>query len=264
MDLAFVIVIILYVVAAFFAFRLIKGFVKAFLLLSFVGLVIVVLFSFFVYRDVVDLRDNWPNSSKLLLVQSEGKLVAGFVSSLSDGEEPLFLGSGEINSLQSAFEVKNFSSMLGDNYKLLVLDLDSLVEDVEADNISFVMGLYVSKEDIVSILGSGDASGFLVDKVLLDKGLSADNRVLVEGEVLRVVGSDKVKSRAFWALLSQLFKEKGSDAGSFVLKQYSSGKLIIYPETDVFKVVKFVPGFVFDSAAGVKSGGEVVENGNNG
>jgi hypothetical protein len=264
MEWALIIVVLLYVLAAVVAFKLLKSVVKALLWVGAVGVILVVILSFFVYKDVVDLRDNWPGSQKLLLAEKDGKLVAGLVSSFSNNEEPVFVTAEQLVSLQSSFGVKDYKSMIGDNYKLLVMDVDSVLAEVKAEQFSFGE-MNVSRGDVVSILESDDAFVVLVDKLMVDKSSDSKTRAQVEAEVMKSAGSqEKVKAMAFAVLVAQLFSEKGSGAGLFVLKEFKSGKLIIYPETSVFKTIKFVPGFVIDSAGKIveKRMKGVVGNGN--
>jgi len=265
MEWALIIVVLLYVLAAVVAFKLLKSVVKALLWVGAVGIILVILLSFFVYKDVSDLRENWPVSQKLLLAEKDGKLVAGLVSSLSNaGVEPEFVTAEQLVSLQSSFNNKDFASMIGDNYKLLIMDVDSVLAEVKAEQFSFGE-MNVSRGDVVSILESDDAFVVLVDRLMVDKSSDSKTRAQVEADVVKSAGSqEKVKAMAFGVLIAQLFSEKGPQAGLFVLKEFKSGGLVVYPETAVFKTIKFVPGFVIDSAGKIveKRMKGVVGNGN--
>ncbi len=248
MSASIIIIVILYAIAAVFAFKLIKSVVKALFLVSAVALILIALGSFFIYKDVVDMKDNWPDSQKLLLLESDDMIITGFESTLSTTETPVFLTASQISSLNSDYENNNLDSMLGSNYKMIIMDINSIADEVEAEEVTF-NDLTLKKSDIISVINSENSLDFMIDKIVEDRGLPADQRGTISSEVANEFGdSARIKAMAFGLLVSQLFVEKGQESGLFIFQQYKAGNIGIYKETAIFKTMKFIPDFILEKA----------------
>lgn len=251
MSLSVIIIFILYVIAAVFIFKLIKSAVKAIFLISAIALIILALGSFFIYKDVADMRENWPDSDKLVLLKSNDVVSAGFISTLSEAKAPQLLSSEEISSLDSSFQEDDLESMIGDNYMMLIMSLRPIIDAIEADEITFQDWSF-TKDDFISIIDSEDPMDLFIDRLMLESSYPEELREQLEEEVVaKFKDSTHLKTMAFEILVSHLFREKGTGAGVFIIQQYKEGKVIVYPQTTVFRTIKLIPDFMIDMAAGI-------------
>ena len=234
MDLTAVIVLILFIIGAALAFKLIKSAVKALFSVLFIGIIIIAVAGFFVYKDVTDLKENLGNSNKLLLLDVNNEIAAG-VKTFADGREAGFIKNKE--------ELPNYPIAKSEAYyKIIAIKLESLINDIKATEME-ADGHNVSKTEAEIILRSENAKeeaiGIVREKEGAENGDSArkdwENKTDTE-----------IKGMVFGALFKQLTEEKGPGFGVYLLKEHKKGNVKIIPETAVFKSIGFVPNFLID------------------
>lgn len=180
LTLALVAVIVILVV------RLIKSLLTAVVTVLVILTLIIGASAFFAYRDFADLKQNFTNSSKLLVFEHKGSLVIGAtVTSLENKNNVIFLKPGELTELQKKYEKKDYKGMLGSNYKMIVI-----------------------KSDIITPPKTSDDAVAAIDKLLSGRGIF------------------------------------------LVLKEYKKRNIIVYPETLVFRFLRFVPDSVLERMSG--------------
>jgi hypothetical protein len=199
LETIFAIVIILIVIVISWAI-----FKKLFKIGFYILLVITLLLAvniFFVYKDMVDLRENFAvDAKKVVLVDFEEVLTG-----LQLNSEISYLTESELDTIKNQFKNKQYEAMLGDNYKLMIFDLD-IVQELDVEEIEFRDEI-ISKEEAISILKSSD-----------DRTERA--------ELFGILLADHILN---------------SKNPLFFFSQYKKGNIIVYPETALFKTMKFIP-----------------------
>jgi len=184
---------------------------KLFKLIFYVGIIILLLMTgnaYFVYRDFMDLRENFGLSSKEVLLVDGSEVITGIIL---EGDDFEALSNQQLNEISSQLKNKDYEGILGDNYKLMILDVD-IVEDL--DNEVEVLGQAMPQQQIKKTFESGSSSE---------------------------------KATLFAALLSEEIIANKNPL--FFFSQFKDGNIIIYPETALFKTVKLVPIGLFNNAA---------------
>ncbi|MEK6869520.1 MAG: hypothetical protein AABX74_04775, partial [Nanoarchaeota archaeon] len=148
-----------------------------------------------------------PLSKEVLLVDGS-EVITGIVL---EGDSFETISNQQLNGISSQLKNKDYEGILGDNYKLMILDAD-IVGDL--DNEVEVFGQTISQEEIKKILESGSSSE---------------------------------KAALFAALLSEEIIANKNPL--FFFSQFKDGNIIIYPETALFKTVKLIPLDLFKNIA---------------
>ena len=208
MPLEQIITIIIAVLIIVFIWGIFK---KLFKLMFYIGIIILLLMAanaYFIYRDFMDLKENFGPLSKEVLLVDGSEVITGIVLK---GDSFETLSSQQLNEISSELENKNYEGILGDNYKLMILDV-GIIEDL--GNEVEVLGRTMPQEEIKKIFESGSSSE---------------------------------KATLFAALLSkEIIANKNP---LFFFSQFKDGNIIIYPETALFKTVKLVPIDLFKNIA---------------
>lgn len=258
MDITTIIILILYVAGAVLAFKFLKSIAKAMMIVSLVGLLLIGGASYYVIKDARNFQENWEGSPKLMLLEVDGKLIAGMESTLSAGDGPVMLAEDRIEVLQQSYDVNDHNSMLGENYKIFIMKLGPLMDEIEGESLDF--GDYtLTKTQARRILSSDDALVEMVNVAVDNGDIGEDRKEDLRLEIEKDIGTDtEVKALVFGILIQQISTEKGADTGLYLLTEYKKGNIIIYPETAMFKLIKYVPNFVLSKAgemAKIKAGG---------
>jgi len=147
-----IITIIIIALIAVFVWGIFK---KLFKLMFYAGIIILLLMAanaYFIYRDFMDLRENFGLSSKEVLLVDGSEVVTGIILKGDDFEA---LSSQQLNEFSFELKNKNYEEILGGNYKLMILDVD-IVNDL--DNQVDVLGQTMPQEEIKKTLKAGSSS----------------------------------------------------------------------------------------------------------
>ena len=130
--------------------------------------------------------------------------------------------------------------MLGSNYKLFIFKLSMFEkndEEIEAGETT------LSKRELIDAIESEDAVGMIAVELAKDSGAPVD---AIKSQTLDEFGSDtKYKGLLFGLLL----QDGMQNDPLFIFKQYSSGNIVIYPETITFKLIKALPFSLIEGVA---------------
>ena len=147
-----IITIIIIALIAVFVWGIFK---KLFKLMFYAGIIILLLMAanaYFIYRDFMDLRENFGLSSKEVLLVDGSEIVTGIIL---EGDDFEALSNQQLNEIPSELKNKNYEEILGGNYKLMILDVD-IVNDL--DNEVEVLGQAMPQEEIKKTFESGSSS----------------------------------------------------------------------------------------------------------
>ena len=86
MDTGLIITIIIFVVVSIVILKIVTKLIKAVLMILIIAFLITSIFGFFTYQDAVELKNNLESQPKLMLLQNNEKIVAGFVATDSEEE----------------------------------------------------------------------------------------------------------------------------------------------------------------------------------
>ena len=210
------VVLAIVVIAAVIAFKVFASALKVFTTVSAVLFVVGAIAGVVVFKDALDFKNNLQTRSHILLLSNgEGtRLITGIVFKLpgnhSNVSEGKSLSDAEVDTLNAKFSSKDYSSMLGSNFKLFIVNEDSITKSLpKTINVD---GQDSSKEAIIQQMESGDA-----------------------------------ESRA--SAFSLLFAMKEKQDPSFIVTGLRDGSVIIYPETPALKAIKSVPEWLLSQVA---------------
>lgn len=222
MDLSSIITIIIFIVVAIIIFKIVKTIIKTILIVLILSFLLTAIFGFFTYKDAVELKDNLETESKLMLLQDNEKIAAGFVT--TDFEEEVeFLTISQITEYQNSFKKQDYKKMLGNNYKMFIIELKAF--DFDDEELDFI-GKKVSKNLLYSVLKSNDPITLYKSKTNVDPALYG------------ISDHIEFKSQVFAVLFSDAIEKRGQ---FFIFSEYKEKNIIVYPETAVFKFIKLIP-----------------------
>ncbi len=224
MDLSSIITIIIFIVVAIIIFKIVKTILKTILIVLILSFLVTAIFGFFTYQDAVELKDNLETKPKLMLLQDNEKIAAGFI--ITDFEEEAeFLTINQIVKYQNSFKKQDYKKMLGDNYKMFIIEIKAF--DFDDEELDFI-GKKISKNILYSVLKSNDPIALYKSKTNVDPSLYG------------ISDPVEFKSRVFALLFSEAIEKRGQ---FFIFSEYKKKNIIVYPETTVFKFIKLIPTF---------------------
>ena len=185
-----------------FIWSIFKGLFKLFFYAGIALVVIIALNTFFIYKDIVDLRENFSSSSKKIILVDGDKILTAFM--LNGGVS--FLGGSQMEEYSSYLKEGSYEKILGNSYKLMVFDVDivsNLGDEMDID------GRIISRDDTMSILRSDE-------------------------EV-----SESEKAALFSSIL--VTNIITSNNPLFFFSEFKKGNIKIYPETALFRIAKVIP-----------------------
>jgi len=222
MDISSIITIIIFIVAAIIIFKIVKTILKTILIILILSFLVTAIFGFFTYQDSVELKDNLETKPKLMLLQDNEKIIAGFVTTDFE-KKPEFLAISQITEYQNSFKKDDYKKMLGDNYKMFIIDINAF--DFDDEELDFI-GKKVSKNILYSVLKSNDPITLYKSKTNVDPALYG------------ISDHIEFKSQVFAVLFNEVIEKSGQ---FFIFSEYKEKNIIVYPETAVFKFIKLIP-----------------------
>lgn len=153
MEIGFILSLLALIVVLFFGFRILKSLVKTLMLVLVVIIVIVGGAGFLIWNDVKDLRENFSDSTKLMLLASEDELVFGLEVTTLDMEGVEKISFGTLDSWQDDYEDEKYKNILGDHYKLFILKNEAFDNDIDsADEMVSELRDYFDEMNVLFLL----------------------------------------------------------------------------------------------------------------
>lgn len=211
-----IITIVLILIVALVLWKLVKTVAKIFITVIIVFLIFFSISSYFIYKDVVDFKQNVGKGNIIVLADED--IITGF---FMDSQKPRQLTEEEISQYTSYYRSTEYDSILGENYKVFIIKVKT-VEDIE--NLDIQYGdLFIPGEKVIKALKSDHPAGVIGGEL----GESSVGE-LFDAEI-----------KAF--LFSTLFTEQIIQKPTFLMTQLKKGNVVIHPETPMFKFLKFIP-----------------------
>lgn len=198
-------------------FSVIKGIMKILLLIFTVLAIVLVIGGFFVIIDFKEFREKFPTEEKTIILEDEGNILTGFTMTTED-EEPLFLTQEQVDSFSGYLKADKLDAIQGNSYKLMIIDLD-IFEEMSTDILEIGPQEF-TKEFVVSVLRSDDAVSLMED---------TDMDLFFRDDIT-------IKAAMFVTVFNEITKNP-----LFFFSQYKEENILVYPETAIFKAIKFLP-----------------------
>ncbi|OIO63674.1 hypothetical protein COT48_01385 [Candidatus Woesearchaeota archaeon CG08_land_8_20_14_0_20_47_9] len=217
------ILILALILASFvIGFLILKTIVRAIFLALTILMIVLVVASVFVILDAAELKKMLPTAKKTVLLDDEGRIVAGFhVTS-----EPQLIGKEALDDLSRAFSEKRYDDMLGESYKLIVINSEVISELKEKE-----IALYDDESFSTAFLRRLINADKPIELLAQETGQSPEQLYVVLGD------DTNLKNMVF----ARLFVEHIMPDAPFFLSQLRKGGISIYPETPIFKAIRVVP-----------------------
>lgn len=196
-----ILAIIVFVIVLVFVWGIFKGLFK---LLFYAGIIISLLFAanlFFVYQDFTDLRKNFGVSEKKVILKKDDKVLTGLII----GEDTALMTDEQLNGYSSYLKNGNYEKILGESYKLMVFDVD-IIKNI--------------KDEIVM-----------------------DSQTITPNEAITILRSKNNNAGEKAGLFSTILSDEilSSRNPLFFFSEFKNGNIMIYPETALFKTIRFIP-----------------------
>lgn len=162
---AFVIVFLI-----IFLRHLFEGLMRLFILLAIIALLVIGAYAFFVYKDIHDLRQNFADSIKTVILLDDEKALAG----LKLNGESIIIDGEDLSKISSDIRNKDYKSALGRSYKLIVIDIE-IIKNL-GEEIDLGKGT-IGREQAINVLQSGyeKEKAALFEAILANNVLVPDN-----------------------------------------------------------------------------------------
>jgi len=216
MALPSLLVIIIGFIFIFVIFKLFTTILRAVFYTFVLLFLISIVFGFFVIKDVNDMKNNFGNSSKLVLLADNNTVTSGFTA--TDVVTPL--SAQQLSEATALLQKKDYKTLLGSNYKLFIIKTEVLQNLSEAQ--FAIEGKKVTMGNILGVLKS--------DKPRTDYASLIE---LNPGDIPSQVTNEEIKAGLFRNVFTYIFQRP-----LIILQQYQKGNIYIYPETIAFKAMK--------------------------
>jgi len=196
-------------IVAIIVFALVLVFVwgtfkKLFKLLFYTGIIISLLLAanmFFVYQDFNDLRKNFGVSEKKVILKNDNEILTGLLLN----EDAKLMTNKQLDDYSSYLKNNNYKKILGDSYKLMIFDVDIIKN--------------------------------------LDDEIVIEGQTITPNEAITILRSRKNNAEEKAALFSTILSDEilSSRNPLFFFSEFKNDNIMIYPETALFKTIKFIP-----------------------
>ncbi|HLD86653.1 MAG TPA: hypothetical protein VJB12_01175 [Candidatus Nanoarchaeia archaeon] len=224
--------IIIYIIAIVLAIWLLGKVLKVILVVSLLTVLLLGGIAFFVYKDVVDIKAN-AKEGLMVVLADDGNILSGFAIE----DEPIFFTNEQLTALSSQYQKKEYKQMLGDRFKLFIVDAKMVEELGDAP----INSLGDSQEEETASIPASVALA----------ALRSENPALVLTPYTGAQGIDGGDpSQIKGMLLGAIFTRHIIQSPANAAEQLKKDNLNVYPETAVFKILHYVPTGLIKNLAG--------------
>ena len=216
MDI-FILTLIAWIIFFVIGYMILKTLLKAIFFAGIIFVVLAIIISAMLLYDIRDIQNNFQKSPKLMLIESNSEVSSAFIS----GESASIVNAADLDVLTGKLKTKEYKSMLGQNYKLIIYSLP-LIQGM--DNFSLeIAKTSFDRDEIVKIMQNEGKAKYWSDKLYIP---------------------DYHQLRA--AIFSELIARKLTGPSNLLvfIDGLKSGGIIVYPETIYFKIIKLVPTYL--------------------
>ena len=173
-----VIAIAVFVLVLVFIWGILKRTVKIIFYAGIIILLIFAAYSYIIYKDFADLKENFSASEKKVILVDNNKAIAGLLL----GKEKGTLTSAELERYSSYLQDKNYDEIWGNSYKLIILNSGIIIGLGDKIDVS---GSIIKNEDVLSNLKSEDSEekSALFSAIVEDNVLGSKNPLFFFSEL---------------------------------------------------------------------------------
>jgi len=277
-PIALFIVWIAFVVLAFF-FKIFRTILKVFFVVNIVLFAASAIYGYLLYKDFIDLKENFPTQEKLFLLKDGEQYIAGFTMkelSMEDSsqDESGLRSSGKSSGdssqlptkplskeMLASYSGKELSEILDDKYKLIIIAAD-MFRGIK--KVKLQPGLEFTGNELISLIKKDDSLGafaeFMAEEQLKKQdvslsslksqgsGLDAEKQQFMD----MIKKSFNIKDDGSFDSMVLIFMVMGTlqeQGPIFLVEQLKTGNIEIYPGTIIFKTIKLIPNKAFEFAS---------------
>jgi len=201
MNYLLIIAVIIVVLLTILLFKLIKNIVKALIYTLLIFIIISGVFSYFLIKDMRDFSKGMSENTAIFLLKENDVIVTGFTISKLNVSTAKALNN--IDKYNSYYKDMEYNKILGNHYKLFIVDIKAYPESQEFD-LNYVKKVFKGEQNIVNLIEE------------------AEN-----------IPNNPAKS--FMLLVINNMKKDPL----YLIKESKKSNLLIYPKSFMFKVLKY-------------------------
>jgi len=230
------ILILLAVVIIFFATRFIGKTLKLATQIILMVIIILVFLTILVYRDVKDLKTGFVDNNNTFFLYENNRLYSAItlkpLKNITLGLDSFtYFTKDDLDAFEEDLIKKNYDALLASSYRVFIIKPIVLNQPY---NISLLIDM--NEGDLLNMLLSDDPFMVLAKKTkeninMSEETLKASFEGIYESE-------EQIKGYIFAALLANYFQNQ--KPGDFI-SNIKKDRIIIYPESISFKVIKYLP-----------------------
>ncbi|MBI2135834.1 hypothetical protein HYU06_02065 [Candidatus Woesearchaeota archaeon] len=268
---------IVFVILAFF-FKIFRTILKVFFIVNIVLFAVTAIYGYLLYKDFIDLKENFPTQEKLFLLQDGKQYIAGFtMTELSMGDDKRNEDGSELQSngkssgdspqlptkplskeILASYSGKKLSEILEDRYKIIIINVDMFKK---LKRISLQPGLEFTGNELVTLIKKDNSfekfAEVMAQEQLKKQGVSSkslgsglDAEKLQFTDMIKksfnIKDEESFDSLLLIFMVMGTFQEKGP---LFLVEQFKTDNIAIYPNTIIFKSIKLIPESAFEYAS---------------
>lgn len=250
METSIIIGLILFIIISVIILKFVKKIAKAIFLISSLAILILAILGVIVFLDINNFKENFSTTPSLYLLQKDGKIVSGFGGVFAEEKSPSLLNKSALDPINSDFQTNNMDAVKNGYYKLFIINFDAFasLNTIKMDN-----NTELTLQQISDLLSSDTPADDYI-KAYVKGNLSQTQRELIRKQMLEdsnLEDDAQFKGILFGMLFKSAVEEKGP---LFIFDQYKQNKLVIYPETALFKAIKLVPSSLLGKIIQTKAG----------
>lgn len=248
---------ILLVISIILAIKFAKGVIKTVFFISLILTVVLAGFGFLVLKDAVEFKAAVESDKMMFLAYSGEDILTGVVT-YNGMSNFTIVNESDINAFDLCFKDNDYGCITKSVYKTFIIDIASLKDSGDIELPNDEIQRKIPAEMMVEILNSSDPKEVFVDYLLLTADdISKSMPRLYYEKQMQNLGSDyEFKGRAFIFLFSAALAQEGP---LMIISEYKKGNVIVYPETIMFKILKFIPtGYISNiwESKGIQAGSD--------
>lgn len=237
MNVLSIILIILLIFGIAVFFKLIKNVFKAAIYVFVLIAIILFIVGVSIYTDATNFRNSIQEKPVTFILSDNGNVIAGIKVIDFKSSDILLLKNETIKKAQDFMDNGNYNKLLDNSYKLFIFNL-SLLERLNT-TLEFQQFNISTKEGLLILQSSQPihdaAEIFSSSSDITNKGYKQQ----IEQELELKFNSDQeFKDAVFSLFVVKLFPSQTL----YIIKGMKSKEVIIYPETSMFKAVRYIPG----------------------
>ena len=153
MEIGLLLSFVVFLAVLYFLFKLAKTLIKTLIMAAVVLVVIIIAAGFLVISDVRDLKDNFSNSSKLVLFAGEDRIAFGLEVTSFDAEGVKTVKRSTLDGWEEDYEKGRYKKIRGDYYKVFIIKDDEYNAplDTLADHMDILEGFF-SEGNVATLL----------------------------------------------------------------------------------------------------------------